>query len=606
MLTVHSISKSYNAETILKDISFTLNPGERLGLVGPNGCGKTTLLRILAGQEQPDSGSFQFNPPDLRLGYLPQGLVPDPGETLDSFIERACGNVEALSARLAETAAALAGMPGNPALQREYDRLLLKLETSAWRSGQVPETLGRLGLGHFPADTPVAHLSGGQKTRLSLAGALLEAPQLLLLDEPTNHLDIDMLEWLEDWLVESPLARQAGVLLVSHDRAFLDSSVTGILELSAETHTLRAYPGNYSDYLEQKLAERQRQWQAYTDQQEEIAHLRRSAQRVRQVASFTRGGKGDGGDKFAKGFFGNRSAGTVARARQLEARLEHLLTDEKIDKPRQSWQMKLDFGPPVESSRDVLVMDGLAVGYDAAPLLSEINTTLRYGQRVALLGPNGAGKTTLLRTIAGLLPPLAGTLRLGSSVRPGYMAQEQETLDPRLDALALVRSLAPLNETDARAFLHQFLFSGDEVFTPIGRLSYGERARLLLAGLAAGGCNLLLLDEPLNHLDIPARARFEQALTAFQGTILAVVHDRFFIAGFASGPGGAIWEARDGRLQVQSWAPGFSRPGSAAPRRPETRTDRGAGYVPTAFPGGASPPGMPGFHKPWSPPAAGR
>jgi ATP-binding cassette subfamily F protein 3 len=336
------------------------------------------------------------------------------------------------------------------------------------------------------------------------------------------------------------------ILIVSHDRAFLDSTVSGILELDADTHRMKAYPGTYSDYVEQKLSERERQWQEYTDQNEEIARLRAAAETVRGMAAFKKGGKGDSGDKFAKGFFANRTKATVAKAKHLERRLERLMTDERIDKPRQSWQMKLDFGSAPSSGRDVVVMEDLAVGYGERALLSGLNLAVRYGQRVALIGANGAGKTTLVRTLAGMLSPLAGRVRLGSGVNVGYMAQEQETLEMKTDALETIRSMAPLGETESRAFLHQFLFSGDEVFTPVEKLSYGERARLMLACLVAGGSNLLLLDEPINHLDVPSRARFEQALRAFEGTVIAVVHDRYFIHGFAS----QIWEVEAGELSV--------------------------------------------------------
>jgi ATP-binding cassette subfamily F protein 3 len=546
MLTVHSLSKSYGIDTIFKDVSFTLNSGERLGLVGPNGCGKTTLLRILAGAERPDSGSYQFNPPGLRLGYLPQGLTPAPGDTLSSFISKMTGDLLSSEARLEELAAALAATPDNTRLHTEYDETLARMQTAAQLQGQVSEALGALGLGELLLETPVMSLSGGQKTRLALAGVLLSSPQLLLLDEPTNHLDIDMLEWLEDWLVSSPLTRDAAVLIVSHDRVFLDQTVTGILEIDPQTRTSRAYAGNYSDYLGQKLAERERHWQTYTDQQEEIARLRNAAELVRGQAVFRKGGKADTGDKFAKGFFANRSRGTVARAKNIEQRLDKLLNEDRIEKPRQSWQMKLDLSQTPTSGRDVVIMEELSIGYDPVVLLSDLNQQVHYGQHIALIGPNGAGKTTLLRTIAGTLPPLAGRARLGSGVRVGYMAQEQETLEAESDALTILRGLAPLNETEARAFLHQFLFSGDEVFTPVGKLSYGERARLALACLVASGCNLLLLDEPINHLDVPSRARFEQALATFKGTVLAVVHDRYFIQGFAS----EIWEIRQGELKV--------------------------------------------------------
>jgi len=222
------------------------------------------------------------------------------------------------------------------------------------------------------------------------------------------------------------------------------------------------------------------------------------------------------------------------------------LTDEKIEKPRQSWQMKLDFSQASGSGRQAFVLEGLSVGYADIPLLSGIDLVVRYGDRIALVGPNGSGKTTLLSTIAGRLAPLAGVARLGSSVRLGYMAQEQDTLDPALDALETIRRLSPLSETDARTYLHQYLFSGDEVFTPVGSLSFGERARLMLACLVASGCNLLLLDEPVNHLDIPSRARFEQALANFAGTVIAAVHDRFFIASFAA----TLWEIREKALVV--------------------------------------------------------
>jgi ATP-binding cassette subfamily F protein 3 len=208
--------------------------------------------------------------------------------------------------------------------------------------------------------------------------------------------------------------------------------------------------------------------------------------------------------------------------------------------------MKLDFGVSPASSRDVLVLDDLTVGYGPTPLLAGLTARLRFGARAILTGPNGCGKTALLRTIVGIIPPLAGRARIGASVRLGYMAQEQEGLDPALNAFDTIRALAPLSDTDARTFLHLFLFTGDGVFTPIHSLSYGERARLSLASLVAKGCNLLLLDEPINHLDIPSRARFEQALSTFEGTILTVVHDRYFIASFAT----EVWEIDDGKLMV--------------------------------------------------------
>ena len=536
MLTVHQISKSYGIEAVLRKVSFTLNRGERLGLVGPNGCGKTTLLRILAGVDAPDSGSVRFYPPGLRVGYLPQGVLSGPDETLESYLVVSDANLSGLSEEITRLAEALVQSPAEPALQRDYDLALSQLEAASESASRLPQVLGALGLGEFALDSPLANLSGGQKTRLSLVRVLLNNPQLLLLDEPTNHLDLDMLEWLESWLGGFPGA----VLVVSHDRAFLDGAATSILEIDPQTHTALQFAGNYAAYLEQKMAEREKQWQEYKDQQDEITQLRAAVAHVRKIGSFKRGGKGDSGDKFAKGFFANRSKETIRRAKHLEARLEKLMTEDKVDKPRQSWQMKLEFEETPTSGRDVLVLEDLSVGYGALVLLAGLNQTLKYGARTALIGPNGAGKTTLLRTIAGKLEPISGQLRLGASVKIGYMAQEQEDLLPELNAFEMICRTAAFSETDARTFLHRFLFTGDDVFVPVGLLSYGERARLSLACLVAQGCNFLLLDEPVNHLDIPSRTRFEQALGSFDGTILAVVHDRYFIEGFAS----ELWEVQ--------------------------------------------------------------
>jgi len=319
------------------------------------------------------------------------------------------------------------------------------------------------------------------------------------------------------------------------------------LELDPQAHCIRSYTGNYSEYVEQKLGEHQQQIQAYSDQQAQIAQLQAAAAHIHGLTKMKRGGKSDSGDKFAKGFFGNRATkNTAGRAKHIEARIEKILNEERVEKPRPSWQLKLDFNAPAHQSKDVLSTNELAVGYAGYPaLLTGLNLNIRAGQRIAVTGANGTGKTSLLRTIAGRLPAAAGSLRLGANVQPGYMSQEQEALDPALSPLQCVQKVSPFNETEARHFLHFFLFGGDDPLRANGEMSYGERARLQLAMLVAQGCTFLLLDEPINHLDIPSRARFEQALAKFEGTVLAVVHDRYFIEHFATD----IWVTQDGKIR---------------------------------------------------------
>lgn len=540
MLTVHQITKSFGMNTILTNISFSINAGERLALIGPNGCGKTTLLKILSGQESPDSGMIRFTNKNAHAGYLAQDFACSGGDTINTYLNGLGWDEETLNHRLEQLSRQLSIMPGHMDLQNEYDQLLSTFEVAAWQTGQKPKILAALGLDHFPLSTPVAHLSGGQKTRLGLAGILLSRPQLLLLDEPTNHLDLEMLDWLEAWLQTYPGA----VLVVSHDRVFLEKVPSSILELNPTTHQIKQYEGNYNDYLDQKTNEREKQFQAYSDQQGELAQLKLAAAHLRGIAKFRKGGKADGGDKFAKGFFANRGKATIRRAKQIETRIEHILTEEKIDKPGNSWKMKMELDDTPESSREVLVCDDLAIGYDQVPILEHISLSLKYGSRCALFGPNGCGKSTLLKTILGLLPPLKGRYRLGISVQAGYLSQGQDELNPEKSPFELLSAITGMNETETRAYLHKYLFTSENVFLPAKLLSLGERTRLSLAAFIAQGKNLLLLDEPLNHLDIPSRERFEEALENFAGTVLIVVHDRYFIERYAT----TTWEVVSSRI----------------------------------------------------------
>jgi ATP-binding cassette, subfamily F, member 3 len=534
MLTAHHLHKTYGIQPILQDISFSISQRERVGLIGANGCGKTTLMRILASIEQPDSGTVASTRPNLRIGYLAQGMDFDPEQTLQTTLSLNPVSQADLESDIASLAHALSSNPNDSATQQQYDLTLTRLSTFDVRPESI---LAPLGLNNIPLDTPISHLSGGQKTRLMLARVLLEEPNLLLLDEPTNHLDIEMLEWLETWLNRF----QGAALIVSHDRAFLDNTVTSILDLNAETHTLRAYKGNYTDYIEQYLKEQDKHRAAYQDQEYEIRRMKQDINRTKQqslrVEMSTTSGQ-PGVRRYAK----KVAKKALSREKKLDRYVE---SDERVDKPKSSWQMKLEFESDNVQSKNVLITDNLAIGYAPdKPLLENLNLHIRAGQRIGLTGSNGTGKTTLIRTIAGKLRPLAGNLQLGMNVKLGYMSQEQELLNPNFNALQTIQSVATMNETEARNFLHYFLFKGDDALRPTSELSFGERARLQLGLLIAQGCTFLLLDEPINHLDIPSRARFEEALASFNGTILAVVHDRYFLERFASD----VWHVKDGKI----------------------------------------------------------
>lgn len=525
MITAHHLKKSYGLNPILNDISFSVNAGDRVGLIGPNGCGKSTLLRILAGQEKPDSGHVGLNPPNLRLGYLAQGFEPPPDLTISQLLHQTMGEPAFLEAELARLAAALAQDPDREELQLAYDVSLEKLKSIEF--GRALKLLDAFGLANIDQNQFVGSLSGGQKTRLALVLILANNPQLLLLDEPTNHLDVEILEWLENWLA----GFSGGVLLVSHDRTFLDRSVNRIFDLNPNDQSLHEYSGDYSSYLEQYLKQREKQMAAYKDQRYEIRRVRQDIVRTREQAMSVERSTTPGNP-------GVRAIAkkVMRKAKAREKKLErYLASEERVEKPKPAWQMKLEFDHSPHLGRDVLTLNRLSIGYSGhRPLLSGVDLQVRAGQRIVLTGPNGSGKTTLLRTIVGELPVISGEMKLGASVRLGYMSQEQELLDPGSTPLDMVRQAASLNETEARSFLHFFLFSGDDPLRPNAQLSFGERSRLSLALLVAAGCNFLLLDEPINHLDIPSRNHFEQALINFDGTVLAVVHDRYFIERFAT------------------------------------------------------------------------
>lgn len=555
MLQVNNVHKAYGDNIVLEQVSLIVNHGERVGLAGPNGCGKTTLLKIIVGEEQPDQGSVAFQPPDLRIGYLEQALSYAPEATVGQVMRGTLAEAEREVRELAERLSRARG--------EELDRLLAAYAQALDRfeagggheiGAQIDAILGGLGLDAIDQDTPVDVLSGGQKTRLGLARLLLDRPHLLLLDEPTNHLDIEALEWLERFLAEY----DGAILIVSHDRTFLDRTVNTICELDPLTHTAAAYPGDYSAYAAAKERELEKLWASYKDQQDRMAQYRRAIGGLETYArGIERGTIDFAPRKIAKGI----ARKAVVQKRRLERLLE---SEERIEKPKSTWQMKFDFVDTPPSSQDVLMLEELEMGFGDLALFHDVNLSLHAGERIVLTGPNGSGKTTLLRIVMGQIEPLRGQARLGPSVHVGYYSQEQEGLDEEADPFTEIRRVAPMGDTEARSFLHYFLFSGDDVFVPISSLSLGERARLALAKLVASGCNLLILDEPINHLDIPSREQFELGLSQFDGSVLAVVHDRYFIQHFAT----RLWAVHDQTIRsyvdLDDMRRGMQAPGTEA------------------------------------------
>ncbi len=541
MLQVQHLRAGFGAASVLDDATFILNDGEHVGLVGPNGSGKSTLLRCLADALQPDAGTIVRAPASLRVGYLAQSSLDMRSGSLDDVLAEAQAELTLAAASLQKAAEALATAGNQATALASYETALSRFEALGGyaREQRANSVLAGLGLAHVARTAPVTALSGGQKTRLGLALLLLSEPDLLLLDEPTNHLDLEALDWLEGFVRTYP----GTVLLVSHDRAFLDRTVTRILWLDPERRRIASYPGTYRDFAAARRHEAALQAAAWRQQQQYVALVQRDVARLKSGALAIERSttpRQPGIRKLAR----KKARLGLARERKLE---RYLASDERVEKPRLRWPLNLDFGPSPPSGRAALTLDAVSFGYDGGPpLLRDVSLNVRFGQRVVLVGPNGAGKTTLLRLMAGYLEPRSGTVKRGASVRLGWVAQEREALVPSLSVLESVLRERPMSETDARAFLPFFHFDGEKALRRVGDCSLGERSLLQLALLMLRGCNLLLLDEPLNHLDIDSRERLEEALGAFEGTVVAAAHDRAFLRSFGRrvievSHGSAIW-----------------------------------------------------------------
>lgn len=527
MLRVDHVCKRYGDSCILDNVSFTIGPSEKMGLIGPNGCGKSTLARIIAGLEEPDSGSVSGDFRRQGARYLPQGSLPTGGWRAWQALPS-----QGTLWRLGKTVS-----DDTTRLPRETLALLDAFEAAGgWQAyGRLEEALRTLRIDGIDPQEPYAQLSGGERTKLALADVLLRPGRFLLLDEPSNHLDLDALLWLEHFLS----SYSGALLLVSHDRTLIDAVVDSVIALDPVSHGARRYAGGYSAYQAEQEREYQQLTDAYRRQQERIDRVEADLRRVKQRALRF--------DATSQSDYHRRIGKKVARtAKVRERKLEKLLQSEQhIEKPITCWTLKADFSEAHRSGDIVLEARDVTLSLGGRLLFDRLSLLVRQGERVVLTGPNGSGKTTLLRVLIGERQPNAGRVRLGVSVAAGYLSQQQEGIDLRRTPLQEIRSAATLDEAAARGYLHRFLFSGDEVNTRNDCLSFGQRSRLALARIIVSGVNVLVVDEPLNHLDIPSRERFEQALDSFQGTILAVSHDRAFIERF----GRRVLRLRDGQLQ---------------------------------------------------------
>jgi ATP-binding cassette subfamily F protein 3 len=510
VLTVNDIARAYADLEILRDVTFALEPGEKVGLVGRNGAGKTTLLRVLAGLDQPDRGRVALAS-WARVSYLPQTPAGAPDAAVFAHVLAGAADIHALETRARELEHQMASPdvhddPGRlAAVMEEYARVREHFEHAGGFTLDVRAkiVLSGLGFGESDYDRPLGVLSGGWRVRADLARALLTEPDLLLLDEPTNHLDLTATEWLESYLKTFPGA----CLIVSHDRYLLDAITTRTLEL--EDGRLESFPGSYSAYAALKSERRQQRQEAWERQQEEIARLEDFIRRYRA---------------------GQRAAQAHSREKRV-ARIEAA----PAQRPRERHVMRARADAVPLSGRIVARLKGVSKRFEDVEVLSGVGLEIHRGERVGLLGPNGAGKSTLLRMIAGLEAPTSGTIALGANVRARYFAQESLAgLDPSSTVLDEILGDRPMRPEQVRTYLGRFLFSGEDVFKRVGRLSGGERQRLSLARLLLDEPNLLLLDEPTNHLDIPSREALEAALREFPGTMVVATHDRYLLERLAT------------------------------------------------------------------------
>ncbi len=565
LITASDLAKSYGPIDIFSGISLSIPKDARIAVVGPNGIGKTTLLRILLGMEEPTSGNLA-RARNLKMGYLPQEATLDSSFTLWDECLSALSNLRAIEAELAE----LEHQMSNPEQAEEALARYGKLQVTFEHLGgytyetRIRQILTGLGFDETDHQRPVSQLSGGQRTRAVLARLLLSSPDLLILDEPTNHLDIQAVEWLEGYLSQW----EGAVLIVSHDRYFLDRVVDHIWEMRKEG--LEVYRGNYSAYIQQ----RQERWdllqKIYISEKErlekELDYIKRNiaGQNTTQAKGKLRRLSREVEAIQSLGFAALQSK-SWAEISTLADISEHTMGVDEVERRIHSLRppqnrpprLHLHLKANLRSGDLVLRTRNLAVGYpdEGRPLFTTPDLLLKRGECAAIIGPNGAGKTTFLKTLLDQMPPLSGEVILGASLKIGYFAQAHEGLHPERTLVEEIDMVAPqMMLGEIRDHLARFMFSGEDVFKKVAVLSGGERGRLALAKLSLAQANLLLLDEPTNHLDIPAQEVLQEVLDTFQGTILLVSHDRYLIDALGS----QIWEIEPDQAELRVFAGTYS------------------------------------------------
>ncbi|HJB34440.1 MAG TPA: ABC-F family ATP-binding cassette domain-containing protein [Candidatus Blautia merdipullorum] len=503
ILACQNIEKSFDGELLLHDVNFHIEEREKAALIGINGAGKSTLLKIIVGEISPDEGQVILAK-GKTIGYLAQHQeISSQLSIYDSLLEMK-QHVLDMERGMRELEEEMKHAEGEnlSRIMESYSRLTQKFEQEngyAYKS-EITGVLKGLGFEEKDFDKMVSTLSGGQKTRVALGRLLLSSPDIILLDEPTNHLDMESISWLETYLLNYPGA----VFIVSHDRYFLDKVVTKIIELDNTKATV--FSGNYSAYSEKKAQLRKAAYQAYLNQQQEIKHQEEVIAKLRQF---------------------NREK-SIRRAESREKMLEKI---EVLEKPTETdAAMRISLKPRITSGNDVLTVEHLSKSFPSLPLFKDLNFTVKRGEKVAIIGNNGTGKTTILKILNHLLSPDEGSFRLGSKVHIGYYDQEHHVLHMEKTVFEEISDDYPkLTNTEIRNLLAAFLFTGDDVFKPISALSGGERGRVSLAKLMLSEANFLILDEPTNHLDIISKEILEDALNNYEGTVLYVSHDRYFI-----------------------------------------------------------------------------